>query len=559
MKKIGKYEILEELGRGGMGVVYKAYDSLMERQVAVKVILEMALEMPEVKSRFYREARTAGKLSHENITIVHDVSEDEGRPYIVMEYLTGSDLRSLLDRHEPMTLAQKLDYATQICRGLAYSHSMDIIHRDIKPANIRILGNGKVKVMDFGIARLGSSNLTSTGAVIGTPFYMSPEQIQGRKIDKRSDIFSFGVLFYELLTDKKPFSADEPTAVMYKIVNETPEAIEETKIDHHPGLQEIVSKTLEKDPGRRYQDLNEVADHLQTLLIKLKSEEKKGAEEQRKKIERLLSESKNLLKKNRFKKAIDAAEEAIRIDKTNSEAAKLLNEIKQSEERERKRVLVEEKLQSARKLVNAKQYAQALGVLEEVGKIEPQHPEAAQLARVAKAGITEFATKIDPHLAETKAIGGDLSETRAVSTRVAEERFVAPEIGRISGESFLTTLLKKKIYLIAASVILIVGVGIVYRFFIYAPTPPMGYVSLNVLPWAEVARIVNNAGGEVPLKEKHVTPCRLVLKEGTYNIHFINPAFAKPLIITINVKNEEIQEVKKEMPGYDYRQGIPKF
>jgi tetratricopeptide (TPR) repeat protein len=513
--------------------------------------------MPEVKSRFYREARTAGKLSHENITIVHDVSEDEGRPYIVMEYLTGSDLRSLLDRHEPMTLAQKLDYAIQICRGLAYSHSMDIIHRDIKPANIRILGNGKVKVMDFGIARLGSSNLTSTGAVIGTPFYMSPEQIQGRKIDKRSDIFSFGVLFYELLTDKKPFSADEPTAVMYKIVNETPEAIEETKIDHHPGLQEIVSKTLEKDPARRYQDLNEVADHLETLLIKLKSEEKKGAEEQKKKIEKLLSESKNLLRKNKFKKAIDAAEEAARIDRTNSEAARLIDEIKQSEERERKRAIAEEKLPSARKLVSAKQYVQALRVLDEIAKIDPQNPEAAQLAKIAKAGITEFATKIDPHLAETKAVGADFAETRAVSTRVIDDMPVV--LDRPGGESFLTTLLKKKAFLIAACAVLVIGAGVVYRFVIYTPTPQMGYVSLTVLPWAEVARIENSAGGDVPLKEKPVTPCRLFLREGTYNIHFSNPAFAKPLIITVNVKYGEIQEVRKEMPGYDYKQGIPKF
>ncbi len=227
MKKIGKYEIIEELGRGGMGLVYRAYDSLMDRDVAIKVIQDVALDVPEIKSRFYREARTAGKLSHDNITIVHDVGEEDGRPYIVMEYLTGSDLRSIMDRNEPISLIQKIEIAIQVCNGLSFSHSRDIIHRDIKPANIRVLDGRRVKIMDFGIAKPTSSQLTSTGAVIGTPFYMSPEQIQGKKIDKRSDIFSTGVLFYELLTHRKPFSGDEPTAVMYKIVHEQPEHFDE--------------------------------------------------------------------------------------------------------------------------------------------------------------------------------------------------------------------------------------------------------------------------------------------------------------------------------------------
>lgn len=210
MEKVGKYEIREQLGRGGMGAVYRAYDPVMEREVAIKVILDLALDVPEIKERFTREARTAGKLSHENITIVHDVGEDGGRPFIVMEYLTGSDLRTLLERHEPMTMRRKLSYAIQICRGLAYSHAKDIIHRDVKPANIRILENGRVKIMDFGIARLGSSALTSTGMVMGTPYYMSPEQIQGKKVDRRADIFSCGVLLLSSLRPGNPFAGMNP-------------------------------------------------------------------------------------------------------------------------------------------------------------------------------------------------------------------------------------------------------------------------------------------------------------------------------------------------------------
>jgi len=154
---------------------------------------------------FLREARTAGKLTHENITVIHDVGEEQGRPYIVMEYLSGTDLRTMLERRAVMTLERQISIAAQICRGLAYSHGKDIIHRDVKPANIRVLENGRVKIMDFGIARLGSSALTSTGTILGTPYYMSPEQIQGKKVDRRSDIFSCGVVLYELFTSRKPF------------------------------------------------------------------------------------------------------------------------------------------------------------------------------------------------------------------------------------------------------------------------------------------------------------------------------------------------------------------
>lgn len=279
MQKIGKYEIREQLGRGGMGTVYRAYDPVMDREVALKVILDLALDVPEIKERFYREARTAGKLSHENITIVHDVGEENGRPYIVMEYLSGSDLRTLLERRVPMSAEQKLAYATQICRGLAYSHGRDVVHRDVKPANIRILDDGRVKIMDFGIARLGSSALTSTGAVLGTPYYMSPEQIQGKKVDRRADIFSCGVLLFELFTSEKPFRGEEPTSVMYKIVHEEPEGIDDLTRVYPPQLAGIIAAMLRKDPAARYQSLEEVVRALEAVQADLQNERARGGKE----------------------------------------------------------------------------------------------------------------------------------------------------------------------------------------------------------------------------------------------------------------------------------------
>jgi serine/threonine protein kinase len=280
--KIGKYEIREQLGRGGMGTVYRAYDPVMDREVAVKVIHDLALDLPEIKERFYREARTAGKLSHENITIIHDVGEENGRPFIVMEYLTGSDLRTLLERHEPMSAMQKITIALQICHGLAFSHSKDVIHRDVKPANIRILDDGRVKIMDFGIARLGSSALTSTGAVLGTPYYMSPEQILGKKVDRRADIFSCGVLLFELFTSQKPFLGEEPTSVMFKIVHEEPEGIDNLPRLYPEELSAILKKMLIKDPQGRYQRLDDVVRELEIAKVRLRvvEQSRPGADEQ---------------------------------------------------------------------------------------------------------------------------------------------------------------------------------------------------------------------------------------------------------------------------------------
>ncbi|NIR49703.1 serine/threonine protein kinase, partial [candidate division KSB1 bacterium] len=275
MKNIGKYQVLEELGKGGMGVVYKAYDPIIEREVAIKVILERALEIPEVRDRFYREAKSAGRLTHENLTVVHDVGESEGSPFIVMEYLSGTDLRDLIKSHRPLTLAKKLDIVLQICNGLAKAHQHNIIHRDIKPENIKILDDGKVKVMDFGIAKPEASTLTETGMRLGTPYYMSPEQIKGKRVNKQTDIFSFGVLLYELLTYKKPFVGETAESVMYNIVHEQPErmALEDTALADD--LQNIVSKCLEKETEKRYKNFSEVIRDLDKVVTKETTPQKK--------------------------------------------------------------------------------------------------------------------------------------------------------------------------------------------------------------------------------------------------------------------------------------------
>lgn len=266
MERIGKYEIIEELGQGGMGVVYKARDPVIGRHVAIKMVQERILNLPEVRQRFYREAKSAGRLSHENITTLYDVGEEGETPYLVMEFLGGTDLGTLLHRGHDFTLREKISIAVQIARGLQYAHQQEVIHRDIKPDNIRVLEDHRVKIMDFGIARLDAETRTLTNKTIGTPRYMSPEQIKGEKIDHRTDIFSFGVVFFELLTGNPPFPGDHVTAVIYKILHEEPVAFDLDDTPLSDDLQHVIARCLEKDPERRYADFGAVLHDLAALL-----------------------------------------------------------------------------------------------------------------------------------------------------------------------------------------------------------------------------------------------------------------------------------------------------
>ncbi|MCH8874926.1 protein kinase, partial [candidate division KSB1 bacterium] len=327
MKKIGKYRVIEELGKGGMGVVYKAHDPDIDREVAIKLILEKVLESKEVRARFIREAKTAARFYHENITIVHESSQVDNMIYIVMEYLEGRNLRSIIDTKELIPLEQKLDYSKQICRGLQFAHSNKIIHRDIKPENIKILDNDRVKIIDFGIAKPDTAEtdagtvLTKVGMRIGTPWYMSPEQVKGIKVDRRSDIFSFGVLLYEFLTYQMPFEGDD-TTVMYKIQHEQPEKfnIEESGLIDE--LQIILLKCLEKERDARYNDCGE-------LLRDLERVSDKARQEQR--IQKLLNDGGSLAEEEKFGEAIQKLKQILQIAPDHQEANKLLKKLIEQE------------------------------------------------------------------------------------------------------------------------------------------------------------------------------------------------------------------------------------
>jgi len=226
--KLGRFELVAEIGRGAMGIVYKAKDPMLERIVAIKTInMGMDKDGAEMyEKRFYQEARAAGGLNHPNIVTVYDIGKTENACYMAMEYIEGPELRTLLLPGKPLTVQLALSIAAQVAEGLAYAHERGVVHRDIKPANIMVPESGPVKITDFGIARMRSSNVqTQTGMMMGSPKYMSPEQVIGKRADHRSDIFSLGVILYEMLTGAAPFTGESVNAVMYQIVNFVPPAL----------------------------------------------------------------------------------------------------------------------------------------------------------------------------------------------------------------------------------------------------------------------------------------------------------------------------------------------
>ncbi|MDQ2869872.1 MAG: protein kinase, partial [Acidobacteriota bacterium] len=259
--KLGRYEVLSELGKGAMGVVYLAKDPVIGRMVAIKTIRASSMagdddsESREFRERFVREAQTAGILSHPHIVTIHDIGEDPetSTSFIAMEYIEGKNLKSLLAERAPFSYDQIAEMIAQVAEAIDYAHRKGIIHRDIKPANIIITTDEKVKITDFGIAKVASSNLTTTGQFLGTPNYMSPEQVSGAPVDGRSDIFSLGVVLYELLTHRKPFVGENLTAISYKIVHEdfTPPAELSSEVPSE--FNPIVARAMAKDPWNRYQ------------------------------------------------------------------------------------------------------------------------------------------------------------------------------------------------------------------------------------------------------------------------------------------------------------------
>ncbi|PYV13435.1 MAG: hypothetical protein DMG07_14565, partial [Acidobacteria bacterium] len=482
MHRLGKYVLAEKLGEGAMGAVYKAYDEVLDRHVAIKTMGEDIRWDPELKLRFYREARSAASLHHPNIITVHDLGEEGKIAYIVMELLDGQDLKAIIREKAALPLEQKLSIMVQVAEGLSHAHSRGIIHRDIKPGNLHLTRGGVAKILDFGIARVPSSDLTQVGTRLGTPVYMSPEQIRDEEYDGRSDLFSVGIVFYELLTYVHPFRAKSVKQTLDNVLNEKPLPLENYFPEAPPDLVPILDSSLAKQPDRRYASVSEFGRACRNLLEDLTQQSLQmlrdlqgvlprlerawerdrsdsrlvsllregqaltardekpdylslarwtaGVREHRRALDpapppslktepaagppvppaavappperaapppsrptpqelrarELLEAGRSALAAGRPDEALDSLRQSMQLLGPDPEILGALAQArKQIEERSRRRVT--ELLGNARDSVAARQFSAALAALDDLLKIEPDHAEAVELRRQARAGL----------------------------------------------------------------------------------------------------------------------------------------------------------------------------
>lgn len=268
-----RYELLRKIGSGGMAVVYQAYDTSLDRKVAIKLLREEYVDDPDFIRRFQKEAQAVARLSHQNIVNIYDFGESDGLTYLVMEYVEGSTLKEIIAQNGPLPISQVLDYSIQLCYGMAQAHSQQIVHKDIKPHNIMVDHNHVVKITDFGIAQaMNNLTITHNKGILGSAHYFSPEQARGEHVDFESDIYSLGIVMYEMITGKVPFTGDNPVTVALKHMQEQPASLLAQREDVPSGLERIVFKALEKSPAYRFKSMDEMADALIDLQRYLENE-----------------------------------------------------------------------------------------------------------------------------------------------------------------------------------------------------------------------------------------------------------------------------------------------
>jgi eukaryotic-like serine/threonine-protein kinase len=318
-EKIGKYDIVDVIGRGGMGIVYKGRDPYLDRLVAIKMMTGSFSDNSDLSKRFFREAQSTASLQHPNIVTVYELGDHEGNPYLAMEYLDGESLDSILSSSQQPTLIEKLDLTLEVCRGLSYAHQRGVVHRDIKPGNIMVTRDGGVKIVDFGIAHFGDNNVTRTGQIVGSISYMSPEQVNGRPVDARTDIFSTGVVLFQLLTRYLPFEGDSPAATLLKIIDEPAPSLRNFLTTYPPELDTILGRALAKDRNLRYSSADELALDLGQAQNQLKQSL----------IARYIEDARRFIANNDFYKAKDQLLHVLKTDRQHTHAALLLREVQE--------------------------------------------------------------------------------------------------------------------------------------------------------------------------------------------------------------------------------------
>lgn len=381
-ERIGKYDIVGVLGQGGMGVVYRARDPRIGRDVAIKTLTEGFSGDSEMLKRFYQEAGQTGNLRHPNIVTVYDFGDEEGLPYIVMEFLDGQPLDKIIRLQEPLHLGARLDIMEQVCSALAYAHLQGIIHRDVKPANVIVQRDGLVKLLDFGIARTGQQHgqpvdrsMTRTGTLVGTPAYMAPERLRGEPFDGRSDIFSTGVMLYQLVTGALPFDAEYP-AILHQILQQDPPPLSNYLSDYPPLLEQVIARALAKDPFERYAHASDMAADLNAVGSQLKIE----------RVAQLFAQAQAAVAAQNYVEARALLSQLLRMNSQHAEAKQLMASVDQYFNLQKTRERIEQLKKAALESLGQRNWEPAIAYCTEALHLEADNTEIAALLAQANAG-----------------------------------------------------------------------------------------------------------------------------------------------------------------------------
>jgi len=396
LRKLGKYELLEELGRGAFGIVYRARDPIINRMVALKTMTTSVADDPSLLQRFYREAQSAGSLQHPNIVTIHDLGDEGGTPFIAMELVDGQNLDQLIAKRAALPVSLKLVYSVQACRAFDYAHKRGIIHRDIKPGNVMVNKEGTVKVVDFGIARVLEASKTQTGTLIGTFCYMAPELFHGERATERSDIWSFGVLLYELLAYKPPFSGQSAAALMQSICLQQPVPLRQVAPDCPEDLEAVVHRTLQKSEAERFQTMEDLLLELDPIRKRLQAETIAG----------ILEQGRQLMEQGEFAQARDLLRNALQVDATNIQARALSEKANAGLKRLSVRTKAQQHVDKGRALLQERKLqeasAEADNALQLDSQFEPAHELQQELKREIKRRqqVNEYLESARQQLAE---------------------------------------------------------------------------------------------------------------------------------------------------------------
>jgi serine/threonine protein kinase len=413
VQRLGKYEILSEVGRGGMGVVYKARDTLIDRPVALKTISRNVAERADILARFYQEARSAGSLQHPNIVTIYELGEQDGAPFIAMEFLEGETLERLILRRAVLPLLMKLGYIVRVSEALSYAHKHGVIHRDIKPANVIVTTEGVVKVVDFGIARVADMAVTQANSVIGSRGYMAPQLYSGERADARSDIWSLGVTSYELLTYQRPFVAESEAELMFKVLHEEPLPLRALSPDCPELLENVVKRMLQKSVSARFQNVMDVIHELGPLWKQVQADA----------VQEFLAESRQLIDIGNLHSARDLLNRTLQIDITSTAAKSLLERVSVEIRLLETVPRINENLNRARQYLSAGKLVEARGEVELALGLDSQHKPTQQLR-----GEIEVATKAAQQLEQQLRLASERLSQGAL-TEVEEMLKNVPSAG----------------------------------------------------------------------------------------------------------------------------------